>query len=338
VLDAISVSGHGIDTVRATYRVLDTIPHTQESYRRELFQAGFEVQSRQWLEDEKVVHSEVFRWRDPENPTLGLDLRGGEWLTMEASAPRMLDDSPVNLNLATGGQVLELLEDVRKRAQGLIPGSVLALEKLNRLDYAVDLAAGGALPGVISAASQFRFPRTRKSSTHVYPGETATVRSSHYSFRAYSKGLELEHKLKPKQRKEFANVIELAKREGLTRLELTSRPKGGLAAERLFRGAFDFAERLETGLSGGVVVVGGLAKLEADIAALGLSSQRESTLMKFAARYALLGEDGMKARYSKPTFHRHRKMFLEHGLRLDDVCTYQGQVDFRPAIELLKAS
>lgn len=338
MLDAISVSGHGIDTVRATFRVLDVIPHTQEEYRHELFAAGFEAQSRRWMEEGELVHSEVLRWRDPDNPTLGLDLRGGEWLTAEFSAPRLLDDSPVNLHLADGGQVLELLEDVRQRAQGLIPESKLALEKLNRLDYACDLVTGDMLPGVISAASQFRFPRVRKSSTHVYPGETATVRSAQHSFRAYSKGLELEHKLKPKQRKEFANVIQLAKREGLTRLELTSRPKGGLAADRLFRGAFDFAEHLETGLSGGVVVVGGLAKLEADIAALGLSSQRESTLLKFATRYALLGEDGMKARYSKPTFYRHRKMFLEHGLRLDDVCTYQGQIDFRPAIQLLKAS
>ena len=89
---------------------------------------------------------------------------------------------------------------------------------------------------------------------------------------------------------------------------------------------------------GGGVMVGGLAKLEADIAALGLSSQRESTLLKFATRYAVLGEDGMKARYSKPTFYRHRKMFLEHGLRLDDLCTYQGEVDFRPAIEVLRAA
>lgn len=338
MLDAISVSGHGIDTVRATFRVLDAIPHTQDEYRHELFASGFESQTRQWMEKGELGYSETLRWRDPENPTLGLDLRGGEWLTTEFSAPRLLDDSPVNLNLADGGQVLELLENVRLKAQGLIPDAKLALEKLNRLDYACDLSTGGMLPGVISAASQFRFPGARKVSTHVYPGETATVRSTQYSFRAYSKGLELESKLKPKQRKEFANVIELAKREGMTRLELTSRPKGGLAAERLFRGALDFAERLERGLSGGVVMVGGLAKLEADIAALGLSSQRESTLLKFATRYAVLGEDGMKARYSKPTFYRHRKMFLEHGLRLDDLCTYQGEVDFRPAIEVLRAA
>jgi len=333
-----SVSAHGVDTVRATYRVLDVIPHAQDSYRRELFAVGFEAHSKQWLEDGLVVHSEVLRWRDPENPTLGIDLRAGEWLAAEFSAPRLLDDSPVNLNLATGEQVAELLEDVRQRAEKLIPGAHLGLEKLNRLDYAVDLATGSALPGVISAASQFRFPRTRKSSTHVYPGETATIRSAQRTFRAYSKGLELGYKLKPKQRKEFSNVVEMAKLQGLVRLELMNRPKGGLASDRLFSGAVDFAGALETGLGGGAVMVGGLAKLEAEIAALGLSSQRESTLLKFATRYAVLGADGMKARYSKPTFFRHRKMFLEHGLRLDEVCTYQGEVDFRPAIEVLRAA
>lgn len=333
-----SVSTHGIDTVRATYRVLDAIPHTDEEYRHELFAAGFRSDSRQWLEDGELVWSETLRYRDTENPTLGLDLRAGEYLTAEFSAPRLLDDSPVNLRLASGDQVTQLLDDVRATAESLIPGANLQLHKLNRLDYAVDLAAGQMLPGVISAAAQFRFPRVRKASTHVYPGETATIRSAQHSFRCYSKGLELEHKLKPKQRQEFGNVIQLAKQQGLTRMELTSRPKGGLAMNRLFRGAFDFAESLETGLGGGVVMVGGLAKLEAEIAALGLSSQRESTLLKFATRYAVLGEDGMKARYSKPTFYRHRKLFIEQGLRLDDVCTYQGEVDFRPAIELLRAA
>lgn len=338
MLDAISVSGHGVDTVRATYRVLDAIPHTKDSYRRELFGAGFQAHSRQWLENDTVVHSEVMRYRDPNNSTLGLELRGGEWLTTEFSAPRLIDDSPVNLNLATGEQVMQLLEDVRLSAEKLIPGAHLGLKKLNRLDYAVDLVTGNGLAGVISAASQFRFPRTRKASTIVYPGETATIRSSQRTFRAYSKGLELEFKLKPKQRKEFSNVIQLAKKEGLTRLEVTDRPRGGLAADRLFSGAFDFAETLETGLNGGTVVVGGLAKLEAQIAGLGLSSQRESTLLKFATRYALLGMDGMRVRYSKATFFRHRKMFLEHGLHLDEVCTYQGEVDFKPTIKVLRAA
>lgn len=338
MLDGLSVSGHGIDTVRATFHVLDAIPHTRDDYKEELIRSGFVASSRKWAEDGQVVHSEIFSWRDPDNSTLGVDLRGGEWVTTEFSVPRLLDDSPVNLNLATGEQAMGLLEEVRQRAQKLIPGSTLALSKLNRLDYAVDLAAGAALPGVISAASQFRFPRARKTSTHVYPGETATVRTVQHTFRAYSKGMELAHKLKPKQREQFGNVIELAKREGLMRMELMSRPKGGLAAGRLFSGALELAESLETGLGGGVVTVGGLAKLEAEISALGLSSQRESTLLKFATRYAVLGADGMQARYSKRTFYRHRKMFLEHGLRLDDVCTFQGEVDFRPVLETLRAA
>ena len=148
----------------------------------------------------------------------------------------------------------------------------------------------------------------------------------------------MEAKLSPAERKQYANVIQLAREKGLTRMEMSNRTKGGLSVAMLTRGARDFSERLEAGFPGGVVSIGGLARLEAQISSLGLSSQRESTLIKFATRYATLGEDGMKARYSKATFHRHKRMFLDYGLRLDDVCEFSGEIDFRPVIETLRAA
>lgn len=337
MLDALSVEAHGIDTVRATFRVLDAIPATDGEFKADMLGAGFRHQSQDWLDGGEVVRSDRFVFRDPTNSTLGFELRAGEWLTAEFSAPRLLDDSAVNLNLASEDQVRELFDYTGNYARELIPGRPeLRLHKLNRLDYACDVVAGANLAGVVSAAAQFRFPGARKPSTHVYPGETATIRTNQRTFRCYGKGAELEHKLRPSQREQFERVLASVKEKGLTRMELMDRTRGGLAWESLSRGSSAFADRLETGLSGGVVTVGGLAELEARISALGLSSQRESTLLKFATRYAVLGEDGMKARYSRRTFHRHKSMFLGHGLRLDDVCTFSGELDFRPVIEHLR--
>lgn len=326
--------------MRATFRVLDVLPVHDNGYREALLEAGFRRQSQDWLDDGERVSSERYLYQDPKNGTLRYELRGmGEWLTTEFSAPRLLEDSPVNLSLASSAEVEELLGVAAATATDLIPERPsLELHRLNRLDYAVDLAAGQMLPAVISASAQFRFPRARKASTHVYPGETATIRSDRRTFRCYGKGGELREKLKPAERARFAPIIENAKAKGLTRMELMDRRKGGIAKHTLSRGAFEFAQTLETGLSGGVVTIGGLAALEAEIAALEVSSQRKATLLQFATRYAVLGADAMQERYSKRTFYRHRRLFLEHGLRLDDLCTYQGEVDFRPVIEMLRAA
>jgi hypothetical protein len=301
--------------------------------------AGFILNSRTEFRDGEARLSEQYQYQNPENSTLRFWLRGGAYLTTEFSAPRLLDDSPVNLNLATPDQVGELLEFAGTLGAALMPGApAVELHKLNRLDYACDLAAREKLPGVIAAAAQFRFPGARKPSTHTYPGETATIRSSQETFRTYGKGRELEHKLSTKQRDQYADIIKLTKERGVTRMELSNRTRGGLALNCLPNAPHNFSERLESGFNGGTVMIGGLTRLEAEISSLGLNSRMESTLIKFAARYAVLGEDGMKERYSKPTFYRNKKQFLALGLRLDDLCTFQGEIDFKPVIRFLKAT
>ncbi len=325
--------------MRATFRVLDGVPASNPAWKSDMLGAGFTLNSRSECRDGEVSVSEQYQYQDPENSTLRFWLRGGAYLTTEFSAPRLLDDSPVNLNLATPDQVGELLEYAGAFGSALIPGApAVELHKLNRLDYACDLAAREKLPGVIAAAAQFRFPGSRKPSTHVYPGETATIRSSQETFRTYGKGRELEHKLSIKERDQYADIIRLTKERGVTRMELSNRTRGGLALDCLPNAPKSFSDRLEKGFSGGTVMIGGLACLEAEISSLGLDSRRESSLVKFAARYAVLGEDGMKERYSKTAFYRTKKQFLALGLRLDDLCTFQGEIDFKPVIKLLKAA
>jgi hypothetical protein len=339
VLDVISLSAHGVDTVRASFRVLDSVPETDPGWRSEMLGAGFEHSSRTFLEDGEVINSDTYQYQDERYSTLRLTMRGGSYLAAEFSAPRLLDDSPINTRLASPGEVDELLEFVGGYASALIPGEpALERHKLSRLDYAADLEAGPMLPGVISAGAQFRIPGARKLSSHVYPGETSTVRSSWATFRAYSKGLELREKLRPADREKYAEVIRLTREKGVTRMEFSDRRRGGLAWSALPAGSVGFSERLQQGFGGGVVVVGGLAHLEAEITALGLDSRRAASLLTFATRYAVLGEHGMKERYSKTAFHRTKRLFLEYGLRLDDVCSFEGEIDLRPVIQELKAA
>lgn len=333
------LTAHGVDTVRANFRVLDSVSTGDKGWRDAMLESGFRHRSETFREDGEVVMVEGYQYQDTRYPTLRLWLRGGEHLSAEFSAPRLLDDSPVNTRLAAPGEVDELLEFVGGYASALIPGGpALERHKLARLDYAADLEAGELLPGLISAGAQFRIPGARKLSSHTYPGETSTVRAPSATFRAYGKGRELHEKLCPAEREKYAEVIRLTREKGVTRMEFSDRRRGGLAWSSLQNGPVEFSERLETGFRGGVVLIGGLARLEAEVASLGLDSRREASLLTFATRYAVLGEDGMKERYSKTAFHRTKRLFLEHGLRLDDLCTFEGEIDLRPIIRELKAA
>ena len=146
-MDALSVERDGVDTVRATFRVLDAIPVRDSGFQTEMMGAGFRYQSQAWIEDGEPVESEMFTYQDSANPTLRYFLRAGEYLQTEFSAPRLLDDSPVNLQLAQPAEVEELLEFAGNYGRKLIPGApVVQLHKLNRLDYACDVAAGPVIP------------------------------------------------------------------------------------------------------------------------------------------------------------------------------------------------
>ncbi len=333
------VESHGIDTVRAVFQLANAVPVGDSSWQAEMLGAGYEQTCKNRLEDGQLVQSDTWSWQDPSNSTLRLWLRAGQYLQTEFSAPRLLDDSVVNLHLASPGEVSDLLVGVGDRFMAMTPGEPCAVfQKLARLDYAVDVAAGDSLPGVISAAMQFRIEKARKLSSNTYPGETTRITSPSYTFRTYAKGGELEHKLTPKQRKEHATIIQLAKEKGLTRMEFSDRKRKGLVYDSLQNAPGDFARRLEYGYPGGRVVVKGLDGLRMEIDSLNVSAQRKSSLIAFAVRYATLGRDGMQAAYPPRTFYRHQKQFIEHGLRLDDVCSYQGELDFNPVIEQLRAA
>jgi hypothetical protein len=62
-------------------------------------------------------------------------------------------------------------------------------------------------------------------------------------------------------------------------------------------------------------------------------------LIEFAVLWAeLRSQDAMKAVMSKPTYYRRRRQFLAAGLSPSDVCSWSGEVDFRPALKVVRAA
>lgn len=335
------IAAHGFDTLRPVWEFPEGLPATDSGWRSDMLSRGFRSQVNSELDYKTgdVSVAETWTWQDPTNSTLRFHLRGGRHLAAEFSVPRLLDNSPVNLCLATSDEATEVLEYVGDLAGSLIPGAAApTLQKLSRADYACDLYAEIAAPGVIAAGGQFQLPGTRKMNKQLHPHEGAIIRTPQQTMRTYSKGLELDHKLTPRQRQEHATTIQYAKDRGLTRMEHMNRPRKAMSLEYLEDGPRMFADKLEQGFPGGVIYIGGLHKLRAEIDALGVSAQRKNSLLAFATRYAALGYEGMQVAYSKPTFYRQRRQFLEHGLCLDDITHFHGEVDFNPVIKCLRAA
>ena len=337
------IASHGIDTIRPVYEFADPLPVTDSGWQAEMRSQGFRRSVKDWADRKtgEVVETTSWDFQDSQNSTLRLFLAGTRHLTAEFSAPRLLDDSPVNLRLASPDEVLEVLERVAADAAKLIPGSTKpVLHKLSRVDYACDLYAETNMLGVIAAGAQFQLPGTRKLNKQLHPHEGAIIRSPQQTVRTYSKGLELAHKLTPAQQKAHAPIIQLALAKGLTRMEHMNRPRKPMSLEYLRDGPQTFARKLEQGIPGGVVYIGGLHQLRAQIDGLGpdVPAQRRASLLAFATRYATLGDEGMQAAYSRRTFYRQRRQFQDAGLCLDDITNFRGEIDFNPVIQQLRAA
>ncbi len=335
------IASSGFDTLRPFFEFTDPLPITDPEWQAEMRSQGFKRSVKDWADPKTGEIIETTSWdlQDDQNSTLRYFLRDGRHLTAEFSAPRLLDDSPVNLRLAAPEEALEVLEYVGNYGGLLIPGGTSpALHKLSRADYACDLYAETSAPGVIAAGGQFQLPGTRKQNKQLHPHEGAIIRTPQQTMRTYSKGLELSHKLTPKQRKQHAPIIQLALQKGLTRMEHMNRPRKAMSLDYIHNGPQTFAKKLEQGFPGGRVYIGGLHKLRAQIDGLDASAQRRASLIAFATRYATLGFEGMQVAYSKPTFYRQRKYFQDAGLCLDDITNFHGEVDFNPIIKQLRVA
>jgi hypothetical protein len=266
--------------------------------------------------------------------TLRLYLAGGQHLSAEFSAPRLLNGEAINLDLSDARGVRECLSTVERTCRDFLPG--LRFQRFTRLDTAVDIAAGPQMPAVISAAMQFTPPHTRNPVRQIFPGETSWIRGRQVSARCYGKARELLHKTR--RDPFYSDIIKLAADQGRTRFELETKTKGGLSADSILNVGPQLAQSLLRGFPSMQIHVGGLEAIRQHIEALDVHPIRKSALKAFALDYAMLGEDGMRAQFPKATWFRKKKQFLDHGFQLENVCEWSGCVDFQPVIEQLMAA
>jgi hypothetical protein len=282
-----------------------------------------------------------YLWQDEANPTLRFGIQAdGRTIWSEFSGPKLLHGRGHNMDLLSGEAAMDATAIAYGKLAAVLPDFDYAdLHKFSRLDTALDVYAGETRAGVIAAGGQFHIPRARGLVRQVYPGETATVHGSRDQFRCYDKSLEMDKKA-AKQLVEWERKrLDEARAKGLVRLEYADRNRKGLTVSDVGEAHLRLADRLEAGFSGGVVFIGGLDQLRAQVYALGVSSQRRSSLIEFAVLWAeLRSQDAMKAVMSKPTYYRRRRQFLAAGLSPSDVCSWSGEVDFRPALKVVRAA
>lgn len=338
----------GVDTVRLAHELKTPLPMVDEGFRRELAQHWTVNVRTERDETLGLFESRTAFFQDAENSTIRAQIQNaGRTVVAEYSVPRVLSDSVLNLDLASPEQVRCVTEDVLQRLRSFTPelGEVDS-PRWRRLDTAADIAAGEARPGLIAAAGQFMVPRARKVIRQVFPGETGRVTTAQMTFRGYDKGKELENKtsrvlraLEASEREKITARMEAYRTRGTVRLELAQTPKKfGLSENDMQTSNIKWADVVEAGFRGGVVTIGGLDYIRREVdGRADLSPQSRNALIAFAVRYAELGEDGMLAAYPRATFYRHKKAFLDAGLRLDDVCAYSGDMDLRPVLNAVRA-
>ena len=364
----------GVDTVRVAHDLLEPLPMGDAGYREELAH-HWTVNVR--TERDEVLglfESRTGFWQDDENPSIRAQIQNaGRTLVTEYSVPRVLTSSILNTRLATPSETLDVTALVLDRIRQVTPllGNTED-PRYRRVDLAADIAAGDARSGLISASAQFVVPGARKVTRSVFPGETGRVSTSNITFRGYDKARELENKtskvmkaLDDSERVRVQEELRDHKASGIVRLELALTPKkGALSTEDVMTGNIRWADVVDAGFKGGVITIGGLDHIRRQIDArkmtfecipvdgpndepnkgrvmLPVSGDLHpstcSSLLAFAVRYALMGEDGMLAEMPRSTFYRHKKRFLEAGLRLDDLCSYTGEMDLNPVINAVRA-
>lgn len=328
------VLSYGVDTVRGRWVLDAPAPVDDPGFRAEMVAAGWVHRGTTRLDGDEVVETQTYQYQDPSNSTVRYLLHGAGHVYSEFSVPRLLSGNLLNLDLAAGEVVRDQLDAHGERIAAVLGRA--ELEKLPRVDVAVDVAAGEARGGVISAMQQIVPGSGRKVTRHIYPGQTSMVRTAQLAVRGYDKAAELLAKIPVKDRPDYAMVVAEARQMGRTRIEFEVKPRSGLPVGVTEVIPTMIADLVDKGFPNKRVLVGGLERIRAEVDALDVSPQTRNALLGFAVRYAQLGEDGMKAMYSRRSWFRHKRRFLEFGLRLDDVTTWSGHIDFAPIVEELR--
>ena len=344
---SLSVMSHGFDTLAPVFEFKESLPVYDPSFEKHMLSMGWRSQSakekpKDALPELGFVPSEslTYWYQSPTNSTLRYWLyMGGSRCRAEFSVPRLLNDSPLNIGLSGFTNAFDAIDISTNSLISLLPEKVdITPLKLSKVDYAIDIVCGDMRPAVIASSANFRFKNARKLNRQIFPSIGSKVWTSQHTFRAYDKSLETLAKLPTVLKTEFKDTVLSMKNDGVIRLELSDQNKKGLPFDYVPRANNIIADRLEQGYSGTKVYIGGLSRIRQKLWEMDLSSQRRTSMYAFAALYAELGHDAIRDIMPRPTFYRKRKQFLELGLSLTDVTKCEGELDFQPVFDILRAS
>lgn len=335
----LSLKSGGFDTVVPVFELRNAMPVNDESFRKEM-------SNRKWKWKQEVIPtsdgseprvSYSFRYQSQENSTINAFLTwGGTRLSVQFSVPRLIDDSFINLSLASPSQAMYWTFQMQDMFTEILPEFPdLDLLKFSRLDTAADVIAGDSRPALIARSVDFYIRGARKPKRELFPHTGASVRSSTQNFKAYDKAKQIEDNLSIKDRQRYESQIREYSTDGVVRLENRDSNKKGLTIDSLAFGLPSFADRLEQGYSGSKVFIGGLDVIQQKLWAMDISSRLKTSMHSFAALYAQYGHEGILDIMPRSTFFYRRKQFLNLGLSLSNLCN-SCELDFSSVFEELR--
>lgn len=302
------VINSGVDTIRLKLTLEPNLPVNDDDFKYQMMSMGWDTQSRSFFGDtteENLSEKATYAFQS-ENGTLRCHvINSGTVIMVEYSVPRFINDSALNFQLASKEETLSSIEKVKSELKARIPESVeLTLEKITRIDLALDVYAFEQVIGLIAAASQFKIPNAKNPTLNIYPNETTTISSAGAVFRTYNKALEVSKKKLKTLTKTEQLMVKEATTKGRVRLEYVFKKRGGYSLEFL-NGNYlhKLGEILKKGFGNNIIALGGLSKIQEVIENLDIHERTRASLYMFAIRYMTLGAKGTKAIMSESSYY-----------------------------------
>lgn len=331
----------GIDTVRVKYTFNEPLPTRDKEFLKSMMEMGWEPKTRTHLmdnEEDSPTQSHVY-FLQPNEQSLRFSLiNSGRDVFAEFSVPRTRDNSILNFNLASPSEAKEALHETAEDLKTRLPVKCNPkIERLTRIDTAIDVYAEEAKKGLISATRHFKILNAKKANVITHNHETTTIKTTSAIFRAYDKGSEALAKTKKmtlthKEQKQISDAVKF----GRVRMEFVFKNKTGFTVSSLDTILSKYADVLERGFGGGLLKVGNLEVIRQRLDELEINEMARSKLYMFVVRYLYLGLEGTRERMSKTSYYEAQKLLRANGISISDIEGYEGTIDLRPIIEDLR--
>ncbi len=343
----VEIASFGFDTVKARYVLNEPLPTTDDSFMSEMVTMGWEPKIRQLFssDDGAMLQSAIYLFK-VNGTTLRYNIiNAGREVTAEFSVPRHRDNSILNFNLATAGEVRASVEEVGKELKERLPEKrTMEVERLSRVDVAVDVYAEDTKQTLIRAAEHFRIPNAKKQDVVKHNHETTTIKSPSATFRVYDKATEALFKTKKlKLSKKEQQQLDTAERLGRVRMEYVYKQRGGYSLNALESMITSYADTLEKGFGGGVFQVEDLEGIRLKLDDLNINEMTRAKLYMFFVRRLFLGLEGTRDKMGRTAYFDAKKRIKEYGLFVgdlgqDNLSQYEGEINLKPVIEALRAN